>query len=115
MQLFCSQVTDVDISESHAYTLLNHECATEGAVEIYPHRADVDHINNKCINALPSQPLRFACKDYFSWKKSHRKTNPELKKHEVRNKDGTLKELVSRHLSHTRSRADLSSAGKTPV
>lgn len=68
MQLLCSQVTDVEISEDHAYTLLNHECATEGAVEIYPHQADVDHINNKCIDALASQPLRFACKDYFNWK-----------------------------------------------
>ena len=97
----CWHLPDIDISDNDANTLLNHDCETEGAVEIYPLRKDVDRINNECIDALPSRALEFACKDFFNWKPEHKKANPEFKKYNFRNKDGTLKELVSRQLSHT--------------
>lgn len=86
---------DSDISPQHAQVLLQHPSNTEGAVEIYPKRVDVDRINNACVNQIRSQAIRFDCHDHFNYKPHHHSQHPELKKYDIRVKGGMLKELVS--------------------
>jgi hypothetical protein len=74
---------DVDTIHKYEDTLLQRPSNTKGAVEIYPLRNDVEHINNARIDALPSQALEFQCKDFFNYKPDHRKKHPEFKMSDV--------------------------------
>ncbi len=86
--------TDGTILKPHAKVLLNHTSETEGAIEIYARRVDVDRVNNANIQKLPSTALAYDCLDNFDWPEHHRK-DTTLERNTYRLPGGSLATLVS--------------------
>lgn len=86
--------TDGTILKPHANVLLNHTSETEGAIEIYARRVDVDRVNNDNINRLPSAARTYQCLDNFDWPEHHRHDRT-LERNTYRMPDGGLSALVS--------------------
>ncbi|KAG9189567.1 ATP-dependent DNA helicase PIF1 [Alternaria panax] len=80
---------DGEIVKPHANILLNHTKDTEGAIQIFSKRDDVDRVNKQNIARLPSQQLIFKCLDDFKWNDFEDKT---LEKYTEKEGD-TLKQL----------------------
>jgi|SRR5690242_13613587 len=86
--------TDGTILKPHAHVLLNHTSETEGAIEIYARRVDVDRVNNNNINKIPSAARAYRCVDNFDWP-DHHKSDKTLERNTYRMPDGSLSSLVS--------------------
>lgn len=86
--------TDGVILKPHANVLLNHKSETEGAIEIYSRRVDVDRVNNENINKIPSSACAWKCLDEFDWPEFHRE-DKTLERNTYRMPDGSLAALVS--------------------
>lgn len=86
--------TDGTILKPHANVLVNHTSETEGAIEIYARRNDVDRVNNENINKIPSAARAYKCLDQFHWPEYHR-SDRSLERNTYRLPDGTLSALVS--------------------
>ncbi|KAJ4992662.1 ATP-dependent DNA helicase PIF1 [Stagonosporopsis vannaccii] len=84
--------TDGTILKPHANVLLNHTSETEGAIEIYARRVDVDRVNNDNINKIPSSARAYKCVDHFDWPDHHR-SDRTLERNTYRMPDGSLATL----------------------
>ena len=82
------------ILKPHANVLLNHTSETEGAIQIYARRFDVDRVNNENINKIPSTARAYKCLDDFHWPEEHR-DDQTLLRNTYRQPDGSLVALVS--------------------
>jgi hypothetical protein len=87
---------DGTILPNHARVLTNHTHDTDGAIEIFSRRFDVDRVNNREINNLVTPAIFYRCEDFFLWMAHHR-TDTTLKKYTERLPDNTLKALVCQH------------------
>ena len=59
--------TDGVILKPHAQVLIKHKSETEGAIEIYSRRVDVERVNNANIDKIPSSARTYKCLDNFDW------------------------------------------------
>jgi ATP-dependent DNA helicase PIF1 len=84
--------TDGVILKPHANILLNHTSETEGAIQLFARRDDVDRVNNENISKLPSDAITYKCVDHFNWKDHHR-DDSSLEKNTRPGEDGTLAAL----------------------
>lgn len=85
---------DGRILKPHANVLLNHTSETEGAIQIYARRFDVDRVNNENIKKIPSVARAYKCLDDFQWPEHHR-GDRTLERNTYRLPDGSLSALVS--------------------
>ena len=88
--------TDGRILKPHANALLHHTSETEGAIELYALRKDVDRVNNMNISKLPSVARSYKCADFFRWAEDHR-DDRTMERNTFRMPDGTLAALVSQY------------------
>ena len=58
------------LNQGEKYLLLNHECETFGAVQLFPTRDEVGQVNNAKMAMLKGRSLRFNCLDNF-WDREH--------------------------------------------
>lgn len=86
-------LADGVILKPHANILLNHTSETEGAIQLFARRDDVDRVNNENIAKLPAQAITYKCVDHFDWKTHHRE-EASLEKNTRPGDDGTLLALV---------------------
>jgi ATP-dependent DNA helicase PIF1 len=86
--------TDGVILKPHANVLKNHKSETEGAIEIYSRRVDVERVNNANIDKIPSAARTYKCLDNFDWPDEHRE-DKTLERNTYRMPDGSLSALVS--------------------
>lgn len=83
------------ILKPHANVLLNHTSETDGAIELYARRVDVDRVNNENIARIRSAARSYKCIDHFRWSENH-KDDRTMERNTFRMPDGTLASLVSR-------------------
>jgi len=93
--------TDGVILKPHANVLKNHKSETEGAIEIYSRRIDVERVNNANIAKIPSAARTYKCLDNFDWPFEHRE-DKTLERNTYRMPDGGLSALVSPLVSGAR-------------
>lgn len=93
--------TDGVILKPHANVLKNHKSETEGAIEIYSRRIDVERVNNANIAKIPSAARTYKCLDNFDWPVEHRE-DKTLERNTYRMPDGGLSALVSPLVSGAR-------------
>lgn len=86
--------TDGIILKPHAAVLLKHTSETDGAIELYALRKDVDRVNNMNIAKLPSAARSYKCIDDFKWAHNH-EDDRTMERNTFRFPDGTLTALVS--------------------
>jgi hypothetical protein len=86
--------TDGKILKPHANVLLHHTSETDGAIELYALRKDVDRVNSMNIANLPSLARNYKCMDHFRWADNH-KDDRTMERNNFRMPDGTLAALVS--------------------
>jgi ATP-dependent DNA helicase PIF1 len=86
--------TDGVLLKPHANVLKNHKSETEGAIEIYSRRVDVDRVNSANIDKIPSAARTYKCLDDFDWPECHRE-DTTLERNTYRMPDGSLSALVS--------------------
>ncbi|KAJ8118005.1 hypothetical protein OPT61_g936 [Boeremia exigua] len=84
--------TDGTILKPHAKVLLNHTSETEGAIEVYARRVDVDRVNNDNIHKISSAALAYKCVDTFDWPEQHR-SDTTLERNTYRLPGGSLSAL----------------------
>lgn len=77
--------------------LMNHESVTTGAVELYPTREEVRHVNEREFKKLPTFPRSFKCHDTFIWNKVK---HPHLAHLGKRHPEGWLTYLREHNLDH---------------
>lgn len=96
--------TDGVLLKPHANVLKNHKSETEGAIEIYSRRVDVDRVNSANIDKILSAARAYRCLDDFDWPDCHRE-DTTLERNTYRMLDGSLSALVSLLVSGARMKS----------